>query len=59
MQYKTGDVVKKKDESTLMTVESVKGDWVTCVWFPKDEHGEYTSGLQTAVIPGYTLEFVR
>ena len=59
MTYKTGDVVKKKTEDVPMTVESVEGDWVTCVWFPKDEAGEYVGDLQTAVYHEYVLEKVR
>lgn len=59
MTYKTGDVVVKRGEDVPMTVESVKGDWVTCVWFPKDAEGNYTGGLQTTVQPVYALEKVR
>ena len=59
MQYKTGDVVVKCGENVPMTVDSVDGEKVTCVWFPKDESGEYHGGLQRDVISAFSLEMVK
>ena len=59
MEHKCGDVVKTKTEAVLMTVESVTGPWMVCVWFPKNEAGEYVGDLQTAVYHEYALEKVR
>ena len=59
MQYKTGDGVVKCGENVPMTVESVKDDLVTCIWFEKDADGDYTGDLQRIVLPVYVLEKVK
>jgi len=56
MAFKSGDIVKLKSGSSLMTVESydsAKGRWV-CVWHDKNEEkrGEYLEAtLEAAVKP--------
>lgn len=54
-QFKVGDVVIVKSEPRIrMTVESVDGDIVTCVWFDKtnQKRGSFGSGtLQIWVNP--------
>ena len=59
MDYKTGDVVVQRGETVPMTVESVTGDWVTCIWFPKDAEGNYVGGLDTGTFLPSDLEKIK
>lgn len=49
-QFKQGDIVELKSGSDLMTVQSINGDSIECVWFDQKRK------LQTNVFKAGMLE---
>jgi uncharacterized protein YodC (DUF2158 family) len=43
MSFKVGDVVKLKSDGPKMTIQSLRGDMVDCVWFGPDGNVKHSS----------------
>ena len=54
LNFKVGDLVQLPSEDKLMTVESIKGDTVQCVWLDPGHRVVYHEFSAAVLIPPHT-----